>query len=432
MDLTLVVFITQTDFKGAKMRRVVVTGLGMIAPCGNSVDEAWDAILGGRSAVRGISLFDASQMPVRIAAEVRQFEPESLLGAKEARQSSRFVQFAAAAAAEAVEDSGLITGQNGDRWGCAIGVGIGGIDQMEEGAITLRDRGLRRLSPLFLPYVIPNMAAGYVAMRHGLRGPNLGTTTACASGAHAIGEAFMHIATGTADVMVAGGAEAAICPLCLGSFARMKALSTQNDTPQVASRPFDRDRDGFVMGEGSGVIVLEEHEHATRRGARIYAEMVGWGASGDAHHITTPPADGDGIARAMRGALEAARIPIDQVDYINAHGTSTAINDACESAAIERVFGSHTSSPAVSSTKGVTGHCLGAAGGIEAAVTVLTLQKSVIPPTANYATVDPECRLDYVVDGAREQPVRYALSNSCGFGGQNACLAFRRYNGAKS
>lgn len=409
------------------MRRVVVTGLGIIAPSGNNVADAWQSALSGRSAVGRISLFDPSEMPVQIAAEVRGFDPEPLLGAKEARQSTRFVQFAAAAAAEAIEDSGLETGENGDRRGCAIGVGIGGIDSIEEGSLTLRDRGLRRLSPLFIPYIIPNMAAGYIAMRHGLRGPNLGTTTACASGAHAIGEAFMHIATGTADVMVAGGTEAAICPLCVGAFARMKALSARNDAPQAASRPFDRDRDGFVMGEGGGVIVLEEYEHAARRGAKIYAELLGWGASADAYHITAPPADGDGIARAMQSALEAARIPIDEVDYINAHGTSTPLNDACESAAIERVFGSHASKLAVSSTKGVTGHCLGAAGGIEAVLTILTLCKSVIPPTANYETPDPECRLDYVGEGARDTPVRYALSNSCGFGGQNACLAFQRF-----
>ena len=412
------------------MRRVVVTGLGVVAPNGNNVADAWASVLTGKSAAGRISLFDASPLPVQIAAEVHGFDPVGVMGAKQARQSSRFVQFAAVAAEEAITDAGLETGCEGDRCGCSIGVGVGGMDQIEEATITLRDRGYRRVSPLFVPYMIPNMAAGYVALAHGLRGPNLGTTTACASGSHAIGEAFLHLRAGTAEAMVAGGTEAPIAPLSVAAFARMHALSTRNDAPREASRPFDLQRDGFVIGEGCGLLVLEEYSHAVRRGAKIYAEMLAYGLSADAYHITSPPPDGNGIARAIRSALQGGGICLDEIDHINAHGTSTPANDASESAAIESVFGQCAAKLAVSSTKGVTGHCLGGAGGIEAVFTVLAVSQSRIPPTANYTWPDPDCRLDYVGEGVREQKVRFALSNSCGFGGQNACLAFRRLESA--
>ena len=406
------------------MRRVVVTGLGMIAATGNNVSQAWEAALTGRSGVTKISLFDASAFPVQIAAEVKDFDPSSVMSLKEARQSSRFVQFAASAAREALEDSGLDVTTAADRYGCAIGVGLGGIGKIEAASITLRDRGPGRISPHFLPYIIPNMAAGYVSVALGLRGPNFSMATACASGTHAIGEAFLHIGMGTADAMVAGGTEAVISPLCVASFSKMRALSTRNDAPTEASRPFDLDRDGFVLGEGSGLIMIEELEHAKRRGARIYAEVVGYGLSGDAYHITSPTPDGNGAVRCMNGALTGGQINPEQIDHINAHGTSTKANDASESKAIATVLGSHATQVSINSTKGVTGHCLGAAGGIEAIYTILAIHHSVVPPTANYTTPDPDCPLDYTTKGARERSIRYALSNSVGFGGQNACLAF--------
>jgi 3-oxoacyl-[acyl-carrier-protein] synthase II len=409
------------------MRRVVVTGLGMVAPTGNCVRDAWEAALAGRSAVDRISLFDPSDLPVRIAAEVRGFDAATVMSPKEARQTSRFIQFAAGAAKEAIEHSGLNLSNGVNRYGCIVGVGLGGFADIEEGAHTYRDGGPRRISPLLLPYAIPNMAAGFVSLSHDLRGPTFCTATACASGTHAVGEAFLHIAMGTADAMVAGGAESATSPLSVAAFARMRTLSTRNDAPAEASRPFDRDRDGFVIGEGSGILVVEEYEHARSRGAAIYAEIVGYGLSSDAHHITSPPPQGDGIARAMESALRAGSIPLDEIDYVNAHGTSTQTNDASESAAIEIVFGEHAGNISISSTKGVTGHCLGAAGGIEAIYTVLALHQGLVPPTANYQTPDPACRLDYTPDAARERPIRYALSNSCGFGGQNASIAFKRF-----
>jgi 3-oxoacyl-[acyl-carrier-protein] synthase II len=410
------------------MRRVVVTGVGVVAPTGNSAGDAWDFVLSGRSAVDRISQFDPSGLPVRIAAEVKGFNPESAMGAKEARRSSRFVQFAAGAAKEAIQDSGLDLSNGSHRYGCSIGVGLGAFGDIEQGAYTHRDKGPRQVSPFLLPYTIPNMAAGFVSIAHGLGGPNFCLATACASGTHAIGEAFLHIAMGTADAMVAGGAEAATSPLSVASFARMKALSTRNDAPAEASRPFDLDRDGFIMGEGSGVLVIEEYEHARRRGAKVYAEIVGYGISADAHHITQPTPQGLGVARSIAAALNSGNVPLDQVDYINAHGTSTQANDAAESAAIETVFGDFAKGISISSTKGATGHCLGAAGGIEAAYTALAIRHGLIPPTANYTTPDPACRLDYTPGAPRERIIRYALSNSCGFGGQNACIAFRRFS----
>lgn len=407
------------------MRRVVITGLGMVAPTGNRVGDAWEAALAGRSGVGPVTLFDATELPVRIAAEVKGFDALPYMDAKEARQSSRFVQFSAAAIHDALADSGVDLDRDPDRHGCIIGVGLGGFGEIEEQSHVFHEAGHRRVSPLLLPYAIPNMAAGFAAIAERLQGPSFCTASACASGTHAIGEAYLHVAMGTADVIAAGGAEAAISPLSLASFARMRALSTRNDDPQTACRPFDLHRDGFIMGEGCGVVVLEEYEQARHRGARIYAELVGYGLSTDAHHITMPAPEGQGIARCMAAALRSAAIGPEQVDYINAHGTSTHANDALESSAIEMVLGDHAKQVAISSTKGVTGHCLGAAGGIEAVYTVLAIQHGIVPPTANYETPDPACRLDYTPHKPRERKIRYALSNSCGFGGQNACLVFR-------
>lgn len=409
------------------MRRVVVTGLGMIAPTGNTVSEAWDAALAGKSGVGLISQFDRSASPVKIAAEVKNFDPTSVLGEKQARQCSRFVQFAAVAVTQAVEDSGLDPAVGSDRYGCILGVGLGGIGVIEEQTLCLDQRGPRRVWPFTIPYAIPNMAAGFVSVLAHLRGPNYCTSSACASGTHAIGEAFLHVRSGTADAILAGGAESTITPLLVAAFARMHALSTRNEDPTAASRPFDLGRDGFVMGEGCGMLVLEELEHAQRRGAPIYAELVGYGLSADAHHITSPPPDGEGAARCMASALRMAETLPNGVDYINAHGTSTLDNDRTESAAIQTVFGPDARNVSVSSTKGVTGHCLGAAGGVEAVYTVLAVKRAIVPPTVNYSEPDPDCRLDYTPNTARERTIRCAMSNSFGFGGQNASIVFRRF-----
>ena len=409
------------------MRRVVVTGLGLVTPCGNDVETTWDAVIHARSGIARIAKFDASDLSVQIAAEVKDLDASAVFDVKEARRTSRFVQLAAVASREAYADAGLAEHPlNRDRWGVSIGVGMGGIEGIEESTIILLEQGPRRVSPFFMPYTIANMGAGVVSRLLDMRGPNICTTTACTSGTHGVGEAFLYIRNNMADVMVAGGAESAISRLSIAAFASMKALSTNNDNPQEASRPFDFNRDGFVMGEGAGILVLEEYEHAKRRGAKIYAELVGYGMSGDAHHITAPAPDGEGAQRCMRMALEVGGIALDQVDYINAHGTSTGLNDKYESAAIAKVFGAQASKMSVSSTKGVTGHCLGAAGGIEAVLTVLAMHKSVIPPTANLRTPDPECPLDYTPLKARERSLRYALSNSFGFGGTNGTVAFKR------
>lgn len=409
------------------MRRVVVTGLGIIAPTGNCIRDAWRSALECDSGVARISQFDAQDLPVQIAAEVKGFDATSTLGPKLARQSSRFVQFSAVAVEEALRDSGVDVAAEPERCGCVIGVGVGAFRNIEEHAQEFQVNGPRRVSPTLLPYSLPNMAAGFVSVAKNLQGPCFCTSTACASGSHAIGEAYLHLAAGSADVMIAGGAEAATSPLFIACFAKMRALSRRNDAPQEASRPFDRERDGFVMGEGCGIVVLEELDHARRRDARIYAEVLGYGASSDAFHITSPSQDGQGLARSMCASLRAARISADEVDYINAHGTSTEVNDAAESAAIEAVFGERAAHVSISSTKGVTGHCLGAAGAIESVFTVLAIHEGVVPPTANYRTPDPVCRLDYTPGQPREMPVRVALNNSCGFGGQNACLVFRKF-----
>jgi 3-oxoacyl-[acyl-carrier-protein] synthase II len=410
------------------MRRVVVTGIGIVAPTGNTAEAAWQSAIAGRSAVAPITCFDPRHLPVRIAAEVKNLNLAAVMDAKTARQSTRYIHLAVVAAREAISDTGLDTAAESDRFGCSIGTGIGGIELVDSQLRRLIELGPRRVSPMLVPYSINNMAAGFVALRETLRGPNFCMTTACASGTHAIGEAYLHIVGNSADAMLAGGSEASIIPLIVAGFANMHALSTNNDDPAGASRPFDLNRDGFVIGEGCGLLVLEEFEHAKRRDAPIYAEMVGYGLSADAHHITGPPPDGEGAARAITGCLRSGGIACDDVDYINAHGTSTPANDASETAAIAAAFGSHASRLAVSSTKGVTGHCLGAAGGIEAAYTVLAVAHGLVPPTANLSTPDPACYLDYVPRVAREMPVRCALSNSFGFGGQNACIAFKRFS----
>jgi 3-oxoacyl-[acyl-carrier-protein] synthase II len=402
--------------------------MGMIAPTGNCVSDSWQTALEAKSAVARITQFDPSAQTSQIAAEVKGFDAAELMGAKAARQSSRFVQFALAASREAQEDSGLPYEIGSDRCGCCIGVGMGAYPEIVEQALALHDRGPRRVSPLHVPYAIPNMPAGIVAMKHALLGPNFGMATACASGTHAIGESFLHIAMGLADTMFAGGTEAIICPLSVAAFARMNALSTNNDSPSEASRPFDLHRDGFVIGEGAAVLILEELDHARQRDARIYAEIAGYGLSADAGHITSPSPGGQALARCITNTLEMAQIPADQVDYINAHGTSTPANDAAESSAIQTVFGAHANELSVSSTKGVTGHCLGAAGAIEAIFTVLALRHQVAPPTANYTTPDPNCPLDYTPNQPRERRIRYALSNSSGFGGQNACIAIKPFS----
>ncbi len=412
------------------MRRVVVTGLGLVTPVGNDVSSAWHAALEGRTGVGPIARFDASDLPVRIAAEVKGFEIGSVIEPKEARRTTQFVQFAAKAAHEAMLDSGLATYEGPrDLWGTSIGVGIGGIGEIEAATLTLKDSGPRRISPFFMPYAISNMAAGVVSRLNGLKGPNICTTTACTSGTHGVGEGLLYVRSGMADVMVCGGSESAITRLSLAAFASMKALSTHNEHPEEASRPFDLNRDGFVMGEGAGVLVLEELEHARRRGARIYAELVGYGMSGDAHHITAPAPEGEGAQRCMRAALNMGQVPLEQVDYINAHGTSTDLNDRYESAAIRAVLGSQAHEVSISSTKGATGHCLGAAGGIEAVFTALAIYHGVVPPTANLKTPDPDCPLDYTPLKAKNRKIRYALSNSFGFGGTNGTLAFRRFEG---
>ena len=411
------------------MRRVVITGLGMTSPVGNSVETSWDQILNGKSGVGKITRFDPESLTVHIAAEVKGFEIGDALDAKEAKRASAFVQFAAKASQEALHDAGVadLSGYSAERVGCAIGVGIGGLQSIEENTVILEQRGQKRVSPFFMPYIIPNMAAGVVSRVYGLKGPNICPTTACTSGTHAVGEGYLYIRTNMADMMVVGGAESAISPLGIAAFAAMKALSTNNDNPQEASRPFDKERDGFVMGEGSGILVLEELEHAKKRGAKIYAEVVGYGMSADAHHITAPAPDGEGAQRCMRLALQTSRLNPDQVDYINAHGTSTGLNDKYETMAIHKVFGEHAAQLAVSSTKGVTGHCLGAAGGIEAVILAKAIQSGCVPPTANLRTPDPECDLDYTPLEARERVINYGASNSFGFGGTNGTVVFKRF-----
>jgi 3-oxoacyl-[acyl-carrier-protein] synthase II len=410
-------------------RRVVVTGVGLVTPLGIGTELTWEALINGKSGVDRISRFDASTYASQIAAEVKGFDVETWFEKKQAKNVDLFVQYAVAAAEMAWQDSGLSIGEeNSDRVGVITGCGMGGLPTIEEYHQVVMERGPRKITPFFIPRVIPNMVSGQISIRLGSRGPNLSQTTACAAGTHAVGEAFRHIAYGDCDVVVTGGSEAVICPLAVGGFSAMKALSTRNDDPQAASRPFDRDRDGFVISEGSGMLVLEELEAARSRGARIYAEIIGYGQTSDAFHIAAPPEDGEGAARCMAMALRDAQLAPEEVGYINAHGTSTPLNDICETRAIKTVFGAHAHKLAVSSTKSMTGHMLGAAGGIETAFTALTIFHGIIPPTINLEQPDPNCDLDYVPLAAREQQVQVAMSNSFGFGGTNGVLVLRQFS----
>jgi 3-oxoacyl-[acyl-carrier-protein] synthase II len=411
------------------MRRVVVTGLGLVSPVGNDVASSWREALAGNTGVRLITRFDPKDLPTKIAAEVKGFSVGSAMELKEANRAPLFLQFAAKAAQEAIQMSGFSEMGNPERYGTCVSVGLGSLDLIEECHTTLKEKGPRRITPFFIPYMIANMASGLVSRQFNLKGPNMCTTTACASGTHGVGESMLYIQTGMADVMVCGGAESAMTPLSIAGFAAAKALSQNNDCPAEASRPFDLNRDGFVMGEGSGILVLEELEHARARGATIFAEVVGYGMSSDAHHITAPAPEGEGAQRCMKMALAGAKANSRDVDYINAHGTSTSMNDHFETLAVRHVFGDHAKNMAISSTKGVTGHCLGAAGGIEAVFTVLAVQNNLVPPTAGLKTPDPQCDLDYTPLEAKSRRVNLALSNSFGFGGTNATIAFRKYNG---
>ncbi len=410
-------------------RRVVITGLGIVSPLGVGTEANWEAVVAGRSGVGPITRFDTEGHPVRFAGEVGDFEPADYFEKKEIKKVDRFIQFAVAAAQMALDDSGYeVTDANADDVGVVVGVGMGGIATIEDVTAQYHRTGsLKRVSPFFVPRLIGNMAPGQIAIRFGCRGINYAPTSACASGGHGVGEAYRLIASGRQEVVISGGSESAITPLGLGGFAVMRALSTRNDDPEHASRPFDLGRDGFVMGEGAGILVLESLDSARARGARIYAEVVGYGANADAFHMTSPAPEGRGAADCMRLALRDAGLGADTVGYINAHGTSTPYNDANETTAIKTVFEEHARSLAVSSTKSMTGHLLGGAGGIEAVYTVLALDRGVLPPTINYEEPDPECDLDYVPNQARESEVDVALSNSFGFGGTNVCLAFRRF-----
>jgi 3-oxoacyl-[acyl-carrier-protein] synthase II len=408
-------------------RRVVVTGLGLVTPLGTGVEKNWQAVVDGRSGITTITRFDASAFPTRIAGEVRDFRPEEFIDKKEIKKMDLFIQYAVAAADMAMKSSGLVIDEaNAARVGCVVGVGMGGLPSIEESHLIFLDSGLKRLSPFFIPKLIANLAPGQIAIRFGAKGTNYTTTSACSSGAHAVGEAMRLIRHGYQDAVICGGSEAAVTPLGIGGFAVMRALSTRSDDPERASRPFDKGRDGFVMGEGSGILVLEEREIALRRGAPILAEVVGYGTNADAFHITQPSPEGAGAADCMRLCLDDGSIPPSEIGYVNAHGTSTEYNDVNETKAIKSVFGEFAARLAVSSTKSMTGHLLGAAGGVEAAFTVLALERGVLPPTINLEEPDPECDLDYVPNHARERRVEVALSNSYGFGGTNVSLAFRR------
>ncbi len=407
-------------------RRVVVTGVGLVSPLGIGTSETWQGLVAGRSGAGHITRFDASDFSSRIACEVKGFDPLDYADRRDARKMDTFIQYALAASLFAAEDAGLKTPlANPDRVGVVISSGIGGFETIEREHRKLLEKGPRRISPFFVPAMVVNLAAGWVSIRLGARGPNSAMATACSAGAHAVGEAFRLIRHGHAEAVVAGGAEATITPMCIGGFASMKALSTRNDEPERASRPFDRDRDGFVVGEGAGILVLEEREEALARGATPYAEVLGYGMSGDAFHITAPAEDGSGAVRVMQAALTEAGASPEDVDAVNAHGTSTPLNDRIETAAIRRVFGGHADRLAVSSTKSMTGHLLGGAGGLEAGISCLTLRHQTLPPTINYETPDPGCDLDNVPNTARPATVRSVLSNSFGFGGTNVSLLFR-------
>ena len=414
----------------SQTRRVVLTGVGLVSPLAIGTEPTWQALLAGCSGAGPITQFDASQHSTRFACEVKGFDPLDWVEKKDVKKMDRFVQIAVAASDLAVKDAALAIGpDNSDRIGVYIGSGIGGFATIEREHEALLKGGPRKISPFFIPSAIVNIAAGWVSIRGGARGPNSATCTACTSSAHAVGDSYRILQRGEADVMLAGGSEAAITPLGVGGFCAMRALSTRNDEPERASRPFDKDRDGFVMGEGAGVLVLEELEHARRRGAKLYCEIVGYGMSGDAYHITAPCEDGDGAVRVMRNTLRDAGIAPSDVDYINVHGTSTPRGDVVETLAIKAVFAEHARKLAISSTKSMTGHLLGAAGGVEAGIAALALRDQVVPPTINHENPDPECDLDCVPNRARKMGLRYVLSSSFGFGGTNGALLFRRFEG---
>lgn len=411
-------------------RRVVVTGVGLITPLGIGVEESWSGLIEGRSGIRRITHFDSSAFATQIAGEVEGFKPEEYIEPKEVKKMDRFIHFAIAASDMAMKDSGLkITEGNAEKVGVIIGSGIGGLPAIEHYHSILLEKGPRRITPFFIPMLIINLAAGNVSIKFGARGPNSAVATACATGSHAIGDAFKIIQRGDADAMIAGGSESVIAPLGIGGFNAMKALSTRNNEPEKASRPFDRDRDGFVMGEGAGIMMLESLDHALSRGAKIYAELVGYGMTADAYHITSPAPEGEGAARCMAMGLKDGGIDPLDVDYINAHGTATKYGDEIESSAIKTVFKEHAYKVAISSTKSMTGHLLGAAGGVEAVISVLCMRDNIVPPTINLDNPDPQCDLDYVPHKARKMDVNCAMSNSFGFGGTNACLIFKRFKG---
>lgn len=409
-------------------RRVVVTGLGMVSPLGTGVEKNWAAACSGESGIGVITRFDATEFPSKIAGEVNGFNPLDYLEKQMIRRFDSFIHYALAGARMAMEDAGLkIDDKNAHRVGCVTGTGLGGLAMIEHFHEILLEKGPRKVSPFFIPGIIVNLAPGQIAIEYGAKGPNLSTVTACAASSHAVGESFRMIREGIADAIITGGAESTITPLGFAGFCSMRALSCRNDEPQKASRPFELDRDGFVMGEGAGILILEELDHALERGADIYAEVVGYGLSGDAYHVSAPSPDGAGAIGCMNMALEYAGMKPEELDYINAHGTSTKLNDLSENMAIKAVFGDHADNLAISSTKSMTGHLLGAAGGVEAIFSVLTIKHGIIPPTINYETPDPECDLDYVPNEARKANVRTAMSNSFGFGGTNACLIFKAY-----
>ncbi len=410
--------------------RVVVTGLGALTPVGNNANDFWNAIIQGQSGVETIKVFDPARFPCKIAAEVKNYDPKLTIPLKESRRMERFSQFAVTAAGEAIKDSGIdATKQDPHEIGVLIGSGIGSLRIVEETQTIYLEKGPDKFTPFMIPLLIINMAAGWVSILHGFKGPNLAVVTACASGTHAIGEAFRMIQHGSAKVMVAGGTESCITPLGIGGFCALKALSTRNDDPKTASRPFDKDRDGFVMGEGAGIVVLEELDHAKARGAKIYAEVAGYALNGDAYHMTAPNPDGDGATRCMQLALKDARMNPDQIDYINAHGTSTDMNDRIETLAIKKAFGDHAKKLAVNSTKSMTGHTLGAAGGIEFVAACLSIKNQMLHPTINQITLDPDCDLDYVPNKAREAKIDACLSNSLGFGGHNTSIIIKKFKG---
>jgi len=408
-------------------RRVVVTGLGCVSPVGNTISSSWEALLAGRSGIATVTKFDASAFATTFAGEVKGFQVEDYIPAKEARHMDTFIHFGMAAGIQAMQDSGLVvTDANAERIGVMVGSGIGGLPMIEETHGEYQKRGPRRISPFFVPASIINMISGRLSIKYGLKGPNLAIVTACTTGLHCIGEAGRLIEYGDADIMIAGGAESTVSPLGIGGFAAARALSSRNDDPATASRPWDKDRDGFVLGEGAGVMVLEEYEHAKARGAKIYAELLGFGMSADAHHMTAPPEDGDGARRCMVAAMRNAGINPDQVDYVNAHGTSTPLGDVAETVAIKRALGDHAYKAVVNSTKSMTGHLLGGAGGLESVFTVLAVHHQKSPPTINIFNQDPDCDLDYCANTARDMPINIAVKNSFGFGGTNGTLIFAK------